>query len=915
MTFLDPLWLVLAIPLAALLWYRRPPSHALLLFRAVVTLLIVLALAGLALKLPSRAGVVAIVADRSLSLPGNSDALQRELVATIESARASDSRVAIVSFGRHARVEQPPTSMKFADFQLGAGQDGSNLHDGITTALSLIPRGTPGRIVVISDGRWTGSDPRAAALQASARGIGVDYRVVERSTAADVAIERIDAPGTVAPGESFLVGAWVHAPTAQNATVELRRGSTLIASGTRALESGANRIVFRDRAPRTGTLGYSLHVATPANDPVPENNRARFLVGVDGPKAVLVVSGAKGSRFPQFLAAGGLDIDAPAKPEFSLESLSNYSAVVLENVPAADLGPNAMSNIAQWVSGAGGGLMVTGGTSSYSSGGFYKSALDPVLPVSMELRREHRKLNMAIVIAMDRSGSMGMEAGGGRTKMELANLSAAEVLGMLSPRDELGVVAVDSMSHIIADLEPIEGRNDLRKRILSVDVGGGGIFIFEALSTAARMLLTANAETRHIILLADAADSEEPGAYKELLEKCKAANITVTVVGLGKPDDVDAGLLNDIAVRGGGRIYFTEDANQLPRLFAQDTFIVARSTFIDEPVSLQPTGGLFSLTGRSFAAMPPAGGFNLTYLREGATAAVLTHDDYRAPLVASWQSGAGRVLAYTGEVDGKFTGAMARWSDIGNFYSSLARWTAGGNAPLPGDVFVSQRVENGVAHIELQLDPERTSTALRDLPRVTTLAGAAGAPPSTQRASMSWTSPDDLAIDIPLSAGSTYLSTVDAPGLGRVTLPPVVLPFSPELAQATAGEGRTALERIARATGGRERLRVGEIWKDVPRQSRHVPLRLPLLIAAIVMLLLEVAERRIRWLGLVPIPKLPAMPAMKMRAPKERVPRVEPVAKSAKPEKVVEPEEVAEPPADALIDALRKAGRRAQRKM
>ncbi len=911
MTFLDPLWLVLSLPLGALLWLRRPASSGLLFLRAGVTVLLVLALSGLALRIPSRAGVVVIVADRSLSLPGNADALQRELIATVESARAGDSRVAVVSFGSDARVEQPPSATKFPVFQQAAGQDGSNLHDGIQTALALIPRGTSGRIVVISDGRWTGSDPRAAALQASARGIGVDYRVVERSAAADLAIDRVDAPATVSPGESFLVGAWIQAPVAQNAVVELRRGTTLIASGRRALGSGANRVVFRDRAPRTGTLAYSLRVEAGKDDPVPENNRARFLVGVDGPRPMLVVSGAKGSRFAQLLASGGLDVETSSNPQWTLEELSNYSAVVLENVPASDLGPNAMSNLSQWVSSAGGGLMITGGESSFASGGYFKSALDPILPVSMELRREHRKLNLAMVIAMDRSGSMAMPAGGGRTKMDLANLSAAEVLGMLSPQDELGVVAVDSSAHIIADLDPIEGRNDLRRRILSVESEGGGIFIFEALSTAARMLLTARAETRHIILLADAADSEEPGAYRELLERLRAANVTVTVVGLGKPDDVDADLLRDIAARGGGRVYFTDDANQLPRLFAQDTFIVARSTFVAEPTAVDATGGLFTLTGRAFDPLPAVGGFNLTYLRDGAAAAALTKDDYRAPLVASWQSGAGRVLAYLGEVDGKHTGPMAAWPGVGSFYTSLGRWTAGGNAPLPGDIFVSQRVENGVVRIELQLDPERTSAPLREAPRVTTLAGASGGPPATLRARMSWTSPDDLSLDIPLTAGLTYLSTVDAPGLGRVTLPPVILPFSPELAQARAGEGRSALERIARATGGRERLSVGEIWKDVPRQARHVPLRTWLVLAAIAMLLLEVAERRMRLFASVRVPAM-TMPAW---ATRERKRAQTPPAAPKPPVAAAAPEPAAEAPPDALLDALRKAGKRAQRKM
>ncbi|HVR41653.1 MAG TPA: VWA domain-containing protein, partial [Thermoanaerobaculia bacterium] len=848
MTFLDPLWLVLAIPLAAALWLWPPPSRILFVLRALVVALILLALAGFAIQLRSRAGVVVVVADRSLSMPPSSDATQRDVISALESKRGAESKLAVVSFGRQAHIEQADAN-HFSDFQQRIGDDGSNLHDGLETALSLVPRGAPGRIVVISDGRWTGCDPRAASLQAAARGVAIDYRVLARSSAADVAIERVDAPSNVSPGESFVIAAWIDSPRAQDIDVELLRGATTIAKGTHRLVSGTNRIAFRDRASSGGTLSYNVRVGPAQDDSVPENNRAKFLVGVSGPKPLLYAGSPK-SRVPQLLAAGGLKIDAPPRADWTLESLSNYSAVLIENLPANDVGTPAMKTLASWVTNAGGGLMLTGGRSSYAAGGYFKSPLDPVLPVSMELRREHRKLNMAIVVAMDRSGSMAVPVNSVQTKMDLANISAVQVLDLLGPQDELGVVAVDSSAHIIADLDPIEGRNDLRSRILGVESSGGGIFIFEALSTAAKMLLTAQAQTRHIILFADAADSEEPGMYRELLEKSAQANITVSVIGLGKPTDVDADLLRDIAKRGGGRIFFTEDANELPRLFAQDTFIVARSTFIDTPSAVEPTGSIVSLTGRMFEGMPAVGGYNLSYLRDGATAAVLTRDEYHAPLVATWMAGAGRVLSYTGEMDGKDTGAIATWPETGNFFTSLARWTAGAAAPLPQDMLVTQHVDKGVCHIELQLDPERTTSPIVRLPRVTTLAGAPGGAPNVTHAEMTWRTPDELSLEIPLKSGQTYLSTVDVPGAGRVTLTPVVLPFSPELAPSEAGEGRRTLERLARATGGRERIAVADVWRDLPREKRHIPLRTYLLLAAVVLLTLEVLERRMRVFGL-----------------------------------------------------------------
>src|SRR5690606_10979717 len=111
---------------------------------------------------------------------------------------------------------------------------------------------------------------------------------------------------------------------------------------------------------------------------------------------------------------------------------------------------------------------------------------------------------------------------------------------------------------------------------------GEGIFVYEGLSAAARMLADAEAQTRHMILVGDAADAEQPGQYQTLLEHCAQANITVSVIGLGTPADSDADLLRDIAVRGNGRSFFTTDPHQLPQLFAQDTFVVARSSFITD---------------------------------------------------------------------------------------------------------------------------------------------------------------------------------------------------------------------------------------------------------------------------------------------------------------------------------------------
>jgi Mg-chelatase subunit ChlD len=846
MTFLHPIWLLLALPLCAAVWRWPLPSRLLVMLRLAVVLLLVLALGGLAVRLPGRAGTVVVVADRSRSMPGDSTEAQEGAIDLVQAAMAADERLAVVTFGQKTAMERLPMSGKFTGFHHEVGRDASNLAEAVDTALALIPPDTPGKILLLTDGYWTGKDPAGVAARAASRNVALDYRPMMRSAANDLAIARFDAPGSVAPFESFLMTAWVSSPAPQEISFELRRGTQVLARGKRQVGGGLERLVFRDQAPEFGAQAYNLTVSGAGKDPVVENNAARLLVGVHGPRPVLLATATPNPGLARLLRGGGIKVKAtpPEKVGWSLEELSGYSAVLLENVPAERIGYDGMQNLAAWVQEAGGGLMVTGGRQSYGPGGYYRSPLEPVLPVSMELRKEHRKLSLAIVVALDRSGSMAVPVPGGRVKMDLANLGTVQVLDMLGPNDELGVIAVDSSPHIIHNLAPVTNKGPLENKIKSIRSEGGGIFVYEALKASVNMISAATAGTKHIILFADAADAEEPGAYQDLLGICKKANITVSVIGLGQETDKDGALLKDIAALGGGRCLFSNNPEELPRLFAQDTFVVARSSFLDEPTPIRATAGLTALAGKSFGKFPAVGGYNLCYTRPGANLAAVTVDEYEAPFIAAWQAGRGRAVCYTGEADGKYTGSIARWKEVGDLFTSLARWTAGPSSDLPGNMVLTQKVKQGIASVELHLDPARKAEAFAGLPPISVLRAHTGQKPRAETARLSWKGPDTLAIDIPLLSEDTVLATVDVPGHGPVSLPPVCLPYSPEFRPPERGTGLAALERMARASGGKERVEVATIWDDMPRLPRLISMAPWLLLAAVVLLLGEIFERR-----------------------------------------------------------------------
>jgi hypothetical protein len=289
-------------------------------------------------------------------------------------------------------------------------------------------------------------------------------------------------------------------------------------------------------------------------------------------------------------------------------------------------------------------------------------------------------------------------------------------------------------------------------------------------------------------------------------------------------------------------------------------------------------------------------------------------------------------LSYLGEADGQYAGAMAGWKDAGDFFTSLARWVAGDTSNLPGNMLLTQEVKNGVARIELHLDPERDESgaatlSLNELPKVTTLRGAAGSKPSSEKAEMRWASADTLAIEVPLRGNETALPTVEVPGAGRVTLAPMALPYSPEFKPVTGEEGQSALARLAQATGGKERVELSGVWKDLPRLPRLVELAPWLLMLATVLLLIEALERHT---GLVSARLLP-----ELKRGRERIREVRPAklrwSRKKKPGEIAGPvpsqtgaDRQAQPEAPetkqvepaaapaAILDALRQARQQAE---
>jgi len=846
---LAPGWLLLLFPAALLWWHGRVADRRHQALRALWLLLTALALAQPRLRLERPGGVLVVLADRSASMPADTAQRQEEIIHLLEAERGPHDRIAVVGFAEKICVEQPPDAGRFSGWNSHYAGSASRLGDALALAHALVPRDRHGRILVLSDGRFTGADPLDSGIDTGIP-TPVDYRIMKRPSGSDLAIVNLDLPPTVEPGEAFQFTAELSLPETTELSYRLLRDGRELAAGRIPLAAGRRHLLFQDRLPVAGNARYLLEVSAPASDPCPENNRAAGIVLALGGKPLLHV-GPEASRLPELAGAGGLGIvhHPPENVTWTLDGLSRFRGVVLENVPAVKLGYSGQEALARFVADQGGGLMMTGGRQSFGIGGYYRSPLAEILPVSMELRREHRRLIAAVAVVLDRSGSMAMQLPDGRTKMDLADEGTCAVLDLLADQDLFGVFAVDSQAHEVVSLGPAgEDRNSKLKRIRAIESMGGGIFIYEGLSRGAQMLAQATAGSRFLILFADAADSEEPGNYRELLQQMRNAGITVSVIGLGTEQDCDAELLKDIATRGGGNIYFTAQARELPQLFAQEAMTISRAAFIEEPTPWVWGEDLPNVTTPPNTLPPPLGGYNLCYLCPGASLGARTADDLAAPLLAFWQHGAGRVLTFTGEADGKFAGPFGAWPESGPLLLSCLRWTAGRDRD-DHPWFTSVQRDGDDLLITLELDPERNGDPFRLRPRLLHLqetpAGIA-----REELNFIWAGRDRLRCRVPLAPdGVSHCHLLlEQPDGSREVQPvtaqclPYPLEFRPE---PDPDRGTRTLMRLAALTGGSERLSVDGVFHDIPPFRRPLPLWHVLALLALFALMLEVAYRRL----------------------------------------------------------------------
>ncbi|MCC6243574.1 MAG: hypothetical protein IT353_12085 [Gemmatimonadaceae bacterium] len=269
-------------------------------------------------------------------------------------------------------------------------------------------------VVLVSDGADNGGtkyDDALLALRARripVYTVGVGAERFER----DVAVERVQSPRQTLAGANILVEADVRVRGVgrEAAIVMVEADGRVVSTDTVKAPTSGDLAKLRLRVPPlpAGIHRLAVRAKPLSNETVTENNEWHTTIDVRaGPDRVLYVEGEPRPEFAflrravaadsgiqvvglmrsaerKFLRLGVRDsLELLGGFPITREELFAYRAIILGSVEASFFSADQMRMIADFVSRRGGGLLVLGGRSSLSEGGFADTPLADVLPMTL----------------------------------------------------------------------------------------------------------------------------------------------------------------------------------------------------------------------------------------------------------------------------------------------------------------------------------------------------------------------------------------------------------------------------------------------------------------------------------------------------------------------------------------------------
>ncbi len=813
-----------------------------LIIRAIIVVLLILSVADLQyLKTDDELAVI-FLADISDSISADGLEKSTDFINEALKSRGAGQQAGVIGFTHRSEIlkdfrDESEDELDLAGIKQAwleededAG-DATNIAQAVEMAWGVFPANANKRIVLVTDGVETQGDAIHTGLRGQDFGVQIDTVPLYPSDEPEVMLERIDAPVQVKQGEPFSLEVLVHSNHEDIAEIRLFKNKFEAAVQEVRLVAGENRVLFTQTSTESGTLTFDA-LARSTQDTRHDNNRALGIVVVAGkPKVLLIDENEPQARY---LAQALEDADIRVNVRNGLgvpnelADLQNYDLVVFADVPANRLSEKQMELIRTYVQDLGGGFMMLGSENSFGLGGYYKTPIEAILPVRTDTEKKKETPSLGMVLVIDKSGSMG------GIKIELAKEAARGAVELLGRRDKIGVVAFDGSPFWISEMHSASDKMYISDQIGSI-TAGGGTNLYPALQQAYLALTETAAKLKHVIVLSDG--MSQPGDWYGIASSMRAERITISTVGIGSGADMN--LLGNLANWGGGRDYFTQDPYNIPQIFAKETITASKSAIIDEPFIPQMIKPTQVLSGIDLQVAPFLLGYVATQPRP--TAEIFLVSDRGDPLLASWQYGLGKSVAFTSDAKARWASDWLEWPGYGKFWTQLVRDTMRKTTLSNFQAEIEQ--EKGNAHLAIDALGE-TGDFLNELESDISLI----APDlKKKQLAVAQTAPGRYELDFPTNDVGPYFVNIMQKRSGEIVNTQVtgtVVSYPDEYLVHNADE--TGLKQLASVSGGRFNLPPEDTFRS-PEQPVVLRIHLwrPFLIIALLLLLADIALRRI----------------------------------------------------------------------
>ncbi|MBN2320570.1 MAG: VWA domain-containing protein [Acidobacteria bacterium] len=682
--FTHPGYLLLlpAIPLFILPRYgknkgnpRRRRTRSLLVLRITTAALIILALAGIRIAQGKRTAAVVYVVDRSDSIAPDETAGIPDILDQLGSSLKEDDESGVVVFGRDAVIEQPlRKNLKIREIQSTPASTGTRIETALGLARSMLsarPR-VAKKIVLLSDGVQTSGDALREAALAAAEGIPVDVLplgTITESGQRSVFIRSVSGPESVRLEEPFDLAVTLDGKAGSEAVLGLYHDNALI-SERRISMASENPAVFRlpVKADTAGFHRYRIGIQNP--DRIEDADETGHVVYAHGRTRILHLTDNPSEFLDNILIRQGFEVQsvAPQSILLTTQSLAPFDAVIMDDVPDRAFSGGELRSIADHVGKYAGGLIMTGGARSFGPGGYIATAVEKVLPVEIALRSREKKPALSVILVLDKSGSMGIIQQN-VSKLDMARDAVLRLSELLSPEDELGIIAFDRLPEEVVPLERGFNPISIEAAIDAIEAGGGTA-ILPALDMAYSRLQASRAERKHVLLLSDGQAEEQE--RKPLTQRVSESSIILSTVGIG--GDVDRPLLEELARLANGRAYFTRTGSDLPDIFKREGLLISGKWLVEGSFHPRRVSDHEILRGLETDAWPEITGYVATASKDLSD--VLLEVENRDPLMVCGRYGLGRALVFTSDLAAAWTDRFVAWKGFPGMWTQMVRWTS-----------------------------------------------------------------------------------------------------------------------------------------------------------------------------------------------------------------------------------------------